>query len=141
MCHLILVEGLNLVPEATNIIIKGFGVSPHTTIGEVRLTPTIHGRSFPSITFHVVPMGTVAEPIVLGHPFLMSNHVLVDNARNRLTITDPSEDSFWEYYVGDKDQHCHQVCYGVEVVAVEVMPLTDSEASCIPVTVSFQTQA
>ena len=131
------VSDLHLEPRSTNIDLKGFGVSPHSTVGEVTLTPVIHGMSFPSVTFHVVPSGTVTEPVVLGHPFLEANRVLVDNARNRLCVTDPNEDSFWEYYVADKDQNCHQVVYGVNVVATGTTSLSDSEAHCTPVAIRF----
>ena len=124
-----IVRDLGLESKPTSIILNGLGQSCHATVGEISLSLNIHGRKFPFSTFHVIPPGVITEPIVIGYDFLKANGISVDCARNCLVMAGPAEGSFWEYYVADKDEKCHQVCYGFNVTAAESVSLNYTEPS------------
>ena len=132
-----IVRDLGLESKPTSIILNGLGQSCHATVGEISLSLNIHGRKFPFSTFHVIPPGVITEPIVIGYDFLKANGISVDCARNCLVMAGPAEGSFWEYYVADKDEKCHQVCYGFNVTAAESVSLNYPEPSYIPVNIDF----
>ena len=131
------VRDLGLESKPTSIILKGLGQGCQATVGEISLSLSIHGQKFPFTNFHVIPPGVIKEPVVIGYDFLKANGISVDCARNCLVMTGPADDSFWEYYVADKDDKCHKICYGFNVTAGERVSLTYPGPSYIPVNIDF----
>ena len=89
------VMNLGLEPNSTRITIKGLGLGCQTTVGEISLSLSIHGQKFPLTYFHVIPAGIIPEPVVIGYEFLKPNGITVDCARNRLSMSGSTENSFW----------------------------------------------
>ena len=132
-----IVKDLELDAKPTGMVLKGLGKQSHSTLGEVSLTLSVHGRCFPLTSFIVVPDGTVCEPVVLGYNFLKSNAVMIDCARNRLSIAGSSGDCLWELYVPEKGQKCQQILYGYNVCTAESVTLSDSHPTSVPVTIKY----
>ena len=128
---------LQLKTNPSEIRLKGLGESSQVTLGEVTVTVKLHGRQFPPTVFHVVPTGTISEPVILGYDFLKKNGVMVDCSRNCFSVPGPGKGAFWELYTATNGQPCHQVFYGLNVFSIKSTRLTDQEPTCIPVKVNF----
>ena len=131
------IHDLQLETKSTGMRLKGLGQGSQVTVGMVSLSPILHGRRFPPTTFYVVPLGTISEPVVFGCAFLKENGIQVDCPQYRISVPGPSKGAFWEVYAARRGKTCHQVLYGMNVIAVNSVKLTCSEPTLVPVTVHF----
>ena len=132
-----LVTELGISVEPSQIKLKGLGRGEQGTVGVVNLAPILHGRVFSETLFFVVPLGVIAEPLVLGDKFLKQNMVKVDCSRCRLSVTDPETGTIWDLYASEQGKPCQQVWYGMILTAADSVHLPNTEPVLVPTTISF----